>query len=66
MLKRLITLGQLAKGKNLVKHACVNDKEDNNGTFFFEQVCSGVYAEDIQASLECWLSAPPICPHKQY
>eukprot|EP00957_Ditylum_brightwellii_P025092 1899048-Ditylum_brightwellii.AAC.2 len=57
-LKRLITLVQLAKGKNLVDPACVNDEEDDNAAFFFEQACSGVYDEDIQTSLECYLNLP--------
>ena len=57
-LKRLITPAQLAEGKNLVEPACVNDEEDDNDAFFFEQACSGVYDEDIQASLECYLNLP--------
>eukprot|EP00957_Ditylum_brightwellii_P031941 2422284-Ditylum_brightwellii.AAC.1 len=51
-LKRLITLAQLAKGKNLVEPACVNEEKDNIDAFLFEQACSGVYDEDIQASLD--------------
>eukprot|EP00957_Ditylum_brightwellii_P079660 6057778-Ditylum_brightwellii.AAC.1 len=50
MLKRLITLAQLAKGKSLVVPACVIDKEYYNDAFFFEQICSGVYDKDIQTS----------------
>eukprot|EP00957_Ditylum_brightwellii_P154682 11772799-Ditylum_brightwellii.AAC.1 len=36
-LKRLINPVQLAKGKNLVELACVNDEENDDSTFFFEQ-----------------------------
>eukprot|EP00957_Ditylum_brightwellii_P133453 10174663-Ditylum_brightwellii.AAC.1 len=57
-LKRLITLAQLAKGKNLVKPSCVNDDEEDDDAFYFEQACSGVYDEGIQASLECYLNLP--------
>eukprot|EP00957_Ditylum_brightwellii_P112374 8567486-Ditylum_brightwellii.AAC.1 len=46
--KRLIVPAQLGKGKNLVKPACVTDKEGDNDTFFFKQACSGVYDKDIQ------------------
>eukprot|EP00957_Ditylum_brightwellii_P210920 15365549-Ditylum_brightwellii.AAC.2 len=58
MLKRLITPVQLAKGKNLIKPSCVNDKEDDNDAFFFEQVFSGAYDKDIQVGLECYLNLP--------
>eukprot|EP00957_Ditylum_brightwellii_P196241 14952343-Ditylum_brightwellii.AAC.1 len=54
----MITPAQFAKGKNLVKSACVNDEEDDNDAFFFEQACSGVYDEDNQSSLECYLNLP--------
>eukprot|EP00957_Ditylum_brightwellii_P138869 10584981-Ditylum_brightwellii.AAC.1 len=43
---------------NLVKPACVNDKEDDDNTFFFEQAFSCVYEKDIQASLEFYLNLP--------
>eukprot|EP00957_Ditylum_brightwellii_P053436 4049482-Ditylum_brightwellii.AAC.1 len=57
-LKRLITPAQLADGKNLVKPACVDDEGNDDDTFFFEQAYSGVYDEDIQASLERYLNLP--------
>eukprot|EP00957_Ditylum_brightwellii_P180789 13772760-Ditylum_brightwellii.AAC.1 len=54
MIKRLITPAQLAKRKNLVTPTCVNDEEDDDVAFFFEQARSGVYDKDIQISLECY------------
>ena len=57
-LQCLITLAQLAEGKNLVEPVTDTEESDNNDTFFLYQHFSGIFDKDIQESLECYLNLP--------
>ncbi|KAL7548020.1 hypothetical protein ACHAWF_011299 [Thalassiosira exigua] len=57
-LHRLVTLAQLAEGKNLVKPAVASDDEDKDEAIFLDQLRSGVIDNNIRNSFECYLNLP--------
>jgi hypothetical protein len=59
MLHCLVTLAQIAEGKNLVEPTEVPIKEEDE-VYFLDQQYSGLYDDKVWEYIECYLNLPEI------